>query len=113
MPRKRRQDVRALVQVSLPLIDYSVARASIGQVVRVAQIGGAPLNESASPNAKAIGEAYLASVMGRAETPGVSIDKPTEEALAVLFGLSGGHANEDKPALSPTAASGPISLQAA
>lgn len=71
-----------------------IARASIGQVVRGAQIGGAPLNESAIPSAKAIGEAYLASLMGRAETLGVSIDKPTEETLAALFGLSDGHRQE-------------------
>ena len=72
-----------------------IARASIGQVVRGAQIGGAPLNESAIPSAKAIGEAYLASLMGRAETLGVSIDKPTEETLAALFGLSQGHSQEE------------------
>ena len=65
-----------------------IARASVGQVVRGAQIGGAPLNESETPSAEAIAGAYLASLMDRAETLGVSTDHPTEKALGTLIGFS-------------------------
>ena len=65
-----------------------IARASIGQVIRGAQIGGAPLNESETPSAEAIGQAFLASLKDRADTLGITIDHSTEEALGTLIGLS-------------------------
>ncbi|WP_196795380.1 NYN domain-containing protein [Sphingopyxis sp. MC1] len=64
-----------------------IARASIAQVARGAQIGGAPLNESEAPSAMAIGHAYLTSLIERAATLGVAVDQLGEQALRAMLGL--------------------------
>lgn len=64
-----------------------IARASIAQVARGAQIGGAPLNESEAPSAMAIGHAYVTSLIERAATVGMSLDQLAEDNLRVLLGL--------------------------